>query len=79
MAESTGSQYINMGYDLTYNYEFYGKSYEGKDYIPRNSEFPVNQMIKQLKDTTYAPYLQIRVTKDNPNKSQVVIQPLVYY
>ena len=74
-----GTQLINIGYDLTYNYDFYGKHYEDKDYIPRNSEFPVNQMIKQLQDTTYTSYIQVRIDKNNPNESQIVIQPLVYY
>jgi len=72
----TGANYINVGYNLTYEYDFYGKSYEGKDFIPRNSKFPVHQMIKQLKDTSSIAYIQVRIAKSNPNKSQIMIQPL---
>lgn len=75
----TGTKARVLGYDLTYTYSCYGKKYEGKDQLPKNSEFPINQMIKQLRDTTYHPYIPIRVDKENPAISQVVIQPLVYY
>jgi len=75
----TGPNYINVGYDLTYTYDFYGKHFEGKDFIPRNSDFPVNQMIKELKNSTNISFIQIRIAKDNPTKSQIVVQPLVYY
>jgi len=70
---------VNVGYDLTYTYDCYGIHYKSSDFIPRSSDFPVKEMIKRLQDSSYISYIQIRIAKNNPNKSQIVIQPLVYY
>lgn len=74
-----GAKVITLGYYVTYTYDYYGQIYEGKDYLPRNNEWAINQMIKQLKDSTYHHHILIRVRQNNPEESQIVIQPLVYY
>lgn len=74
-----GPKYINVGYDLTYRYDFYGKHYEGKDFIPRHSDFPTKLMINQLNQPDTPSFIQISIAKDNPEESQVVVQSQVYY